>query len=175
MDQRTRKLMTKHKVLHPRDRLYVSSKARVRGLGNIEDSVDTSITRLADYVKNSKERLITEIWNDPNNTGINRATITRKQKWEEKQLYGYFKWQTSEISYEKIWAWLRKGNLLRQLESLLTRAQNNAIWSNYVKAKIHKTQQNGVLSFRTEWKTIGQLCCQKLTRSGIIMTNKIYK
>ena len=35
--------------------------------------------------------------------------------------------QASEISHEKIWIWLRKGNLKRETESLLTAAQNNAI------------------------------------------------
>ena len=46
MDQRTRKLMTMRKVLHPRDdvdRLYVPRKEGGRGLACIEDSVDTSI------------------------------------------------------------------------------------------------------------------------------------
>ena len=46
MDQRTRKLMTMHKALHPRDdvdRLYVSRKEGGRGLASIEDSVDASI------------------------------------------------------------------------------------------------------------------------------------
>ena len=46
MDEETRKLITMHKALHPRDdidRLYVSRKERERGLTNIEDSVDASI------------------------------------------------------------------------------------------------------------------------------------
>ena len=46
MDQRTRKLMTMHKALHPNgdvDRLYVPRKGGGRGLANIEDSVDISI------------------------------------------------------------------------------------------------------------------------------------
>ena len=46
MDQRTRKLMTMHKALHPRDdvdRLYVSRKEGGRGFASIEDSVDASI------------------------------------------------------------------------------------------------------------------------------------
>ena len=49
IDQRTRKLMTMHKALHPRDdrdRLYVSRKEGGRGLASIEDSVDASIQRL---------------------------------------------------------------------------------------------------------------------------------
>ena len=44
-----------HKALHPRDdvdRLYVSRKQGGRGLANIEDTVDTSIQRLEDYIKN---------------------------------------------------------------------------------------------------------------------------
>ena len=46
MDQRTRKLMTMHKALHPRDdveRRYVSRKDGGRRLTRIEDSVDASI------------------------------------------------------------------------------------------------------------------------------------
>ncbi len=53
MDQRTRKLMTMHKALHPRDdidRLYESRKEGGRGLSSIEDSVDASIQRLEDYI-----------------------------------------------------------------------------------------------------------------------------
>ena len=47
MNQRTRKLKTMHKSLHPRhdaDRLYVSRKVGERGLDSIEDSVDNDIT-----------------------------------------------------------------------------------------------------------------------------------
>ena len=32
-----------------------------------------------------------------------------------KQLYGNFKQQTSDISHEKTWMWLRKGNLKEKL------------------------------------------------------------
>ena len=49
MDQRTRKLMTMHKALHPRgdvDRLYVSRKEGGRRLASIEDSVDATTQRL---------------------------------------------------------------------------------------------------------------------------------
>ena len=54
MDQRTRKLMTMHKALYPRDdvdRLYVSRKEGGRGLASIEDTVDASIQRLEDYIE----------------------------------------------------------------------------------------------------------------------------
>ena len=49
---------------------------------------------------------------------------------------------TSDISYEKMWTWLRKGNLKRETQCLLRAAQNNAIRTNHTKARIDKTQQN---------------------------------
>ena len=94
MDQRTRKLMTMHKALHPREdfnRLYVSRKEGGRGLVSIEDSVDASILRLEDYIQTQDRGLITTIRNDIDNTMDNRIAITWKQKWEGKQLYGRYK------------------------------------------------------------------------------------
>ena len=59
MDQRTRKLMTMHKALHPGDdvdRLYVSRKEGGRGPASIEDSVDASIQRLEDSHRKTRTR-----------------------------------------------------------------------------------------------------------------------
>ena len=72
----------------------------------------------------------------------NRMTITRKQKWEGKQLYGRFKRQINNISHDKTWTWQRKGNFKRETESLLIAAEDNAIRTNHTKARIDKTQQN---------------------------------
>ena len=86
--------MIMHRALHPRDdvdRLYVSRKEGGRGLASTEDSVDVSIQRLEDYIEKHDGGLITDIKNDTDNTMTNRMTITRKQKWEEKQLFGRFK------------------------------------------------------------------------------------
>ena len=104
MDQRTRKLMTMHKALHPRDdvdRLYVSRKEGGRGLASIEDTVDASIQRLEDYIEKHERGLITTIRNDIDNTIDERVTTTRKQKWEGKQLYGRFKRLMNNISHPK--------------------------------------------------------------------------
>ena len=89
-----------------------------------------------------KARTITAIRNDTDNTIDDRMTITRKQKWEEKQFYGRFKLLINTISHQKTWTWLRKGNFRRETESLLIAAQNNAIRTNHIKARIDKTQQN---------------------------------
>ena len=72
-----------HKTLHPRDnvdRLYVSRKEEEGGLTSIEDSVDTSMKRLEDYIEKHELELITAIRNDTDNTIDDRMTIIRKQK-----------------------------------------------------------------------------------------------
>ena len=79
------------KALHPRDvvdRLYVSRKEGGRGLTSIENNVDASIQRLEDHIEKHEGGLITAIRNHTDNTMNNRMTITRKQKWQGKQLYG---------------------------------------------------------------------------------------
>ena len=81
--------MTIHKALHHRndvDRLYVPRKDGGRGLASIEDTVDSSIKRLKDYIEKHERGQITAIRNDKDNTIIDRMTTTRKQKWEKKQL-----------------------------------------------------------------------------------------
>ena len=72
----------------------------------------------------------------------NRMTITRKQKWEGKQLYGHFKRLINSISHDETWTGIRKGNFKRQIESFLNATQNNALRTNHIKARIDKTQQN---------------------------------
>ena len=141
----TRKLMTMHKALHPRDdvdRLYVPRKEGGSGLASIEDGVDTSIQWFEDYIEKHERWLITAIRNNTDNTIDNRMTKTRKQKWEGKQLHGRFKQLINNISHDKTWIWLRKGNFKRQTESLLMVAQNSAIKTNHIKARIDKMQQN---------------------------------
>ena len=62
------------------------------GLANIEDCVEATIQQLEDYTKKSKGRLLMAANNSRCNIWTNRKTRkTRKQKWEEKQLYGLFK------------------------------------------------------------------------------------
>ena len=96
--------MTMHKALHPRDgvdRLYVPRKERGRGFASIEDSIGTSIQWLEDSLEKHKGDLITAISNDTDNTMANIMTITRKQKWKEKQLYGLFKRLINDITHTR--------------------------------------------------------------------------
>ena len=83
MNQRTRKLMTTHKALYPRDdvdRLYVSRKEAGRGHASIEDNIDASIQRLEDYIEQHGGKQITATRNNTDDTRIKRTNRTRKQK-----------------------------------------------------------------------------------------------
>ena len=134
-----------HKALHPRDdvdRRYVSKMEGGRGLTSIEDTVETSIQLLEDYIEKHERGLITTIRNDTDNTINERMTTTRKQKWEGKQHDDRFKRLINNISHQKTWTWLRNGNLSRETESLLITAQDSATRTNNIKARIDKTQQN---------------------------------
>ena len=84
IDQRTRKLIHMHKVLHQRDgvdRLYVSRKEGGKRLASIEDSVNALTHQLENYIEKHEGGLITTIKNDTDNTMTDRTTIIRKQKW----------------------------------------------------------------------------------------------
>ena len=80
-----------HKSLHHRnhvDRLYVPRKEGGRGIASIEDSVDTLIQWLEDYIEKHERGLITATKNNTDNTIDNRITITRKQKCEGNNSIG---------------------------------------------------------------------------------------
>ena len=72
----------------------------------------------------------------------NRTEITRKQNYEESQLYERFRQLTRDILHQKTWMWLRKVNFNIETESFRIAAQNITIKVNHIKARIDKTQQN---------------------------------
>ena len=101
--------------MHARDNvdsLYVSRKNGGRGLVNFEDSVDPLIQRLEDYI----DKLVGNL-NTPPET-IQVTSHSRK----------------CGCAYER--------ETKREIESLLMTAQNNAIRTNHIKAKIDKMPQN---------------------------------
>ena len=69
----------------------MSRNEKGRGFDSIEDSIDSSISLFNDIIIKSKKSLIRTIRNNRSNLRINKTTTIRKQIWEEKQLYGYFK------------------------------------------------------------------------------------
>ena len=147
--------------------LYVSRKEEGRRLASNVDSVDASIQRLEDYIQKHDWGIIAAIRNDTDKTMNDRMTITRKHKWEGKQLYGRFKRLINNISHDKTRTSLRKGNFKRETESLLIAAQNNAVRTNHIKVRIDKMQQNSKCRICSDRdKTINHIIseCSKLAQ-----------
>ena len=60
--------------------------------------------------------------------------------------------------------WLRKGNFKREIESLLIVAQNNAIRTNHIKARLDKTQQHSKCRLCGERDETTSRECNKLVQ-----------
>ena len=57
-------------------------------------------------------------------------------------MHGDFKKQTDEIPQKNTWTWLPKGHTKRETESFQIAAQNSAIRTSYLKAKIGNAKLN---------------------------------
>ena len=154
LDRITRKLMTMHNALHPEsnvDHLYIPRKEGGRGLQGVGDSVKLTNLGLENYVKESRERLLTAARSvdidliQPIQETTSEAKKQKKEErtisWEEKMLHGQLVRQTKEVGNQDRWQWLRDGTLKRETESLILAAQEQAIRTNVIKGKIDKSQE----------------------------------
>ena len=98
MDQRPRKRLGHY--ISEITVIYIKKEEK-RILASIKDSIDSSIQPLKDNIEKHEGGLIEATRNDSNNTKTNRMTISRKQKWEEKQFYGCLKRLKSNIWQEE--------------------------------------------------------------------------
>ena len=128
--------------------MYLSRSEYGRGLIGLQDTVDTAILRLINYVRNSKERLLIAtctIEEDEDREMPReykkRKNNERKKHRAQKQLHAQFIRQTMSKASEDQWGWLRNGCLKRTTEALMMAAQRQAIRTNNIKAKIDKTQK----------------------------------
>ena len=97
----------------------------------------------------------------------NTMKITRKQKSEGKLLHGRFERLIYNIPLGKTWTGLRKGNFKRETEYHLIAAQDSAIRTNHIKARIDKTQRNSKCRLYVHRdETINQIIseCSKLAQ-----------
>ncbi|XP_068697162.1 uncharacterized protein [Montipora foliosa] len=152
LDRKTRKLLTMHNGLHPKsnvDRIYIPREEGGRGLISVEDCVESATLGLERYINDSDERLIKaakKISGGHNNeTAVDykiRKKNERKEQWREKVMHGQFVRQTEEILGNESWFWLKKGSVKRETESLIMAAQEQALATNLMKARIYQTQED---------------------------------
>ena len=105
-----------HNTLHPKsnvDRLYIPRKEDVRGLQGVEETVNLTNLKLENYVKESRERLLTaarsvdiDLMQPIRETTIEakkQKKEERKISWEEQMLHGQFVQQTKEVGNRDRW------------------------------------------------------------------------
>lgn len=153
IDRKTRKLMTMHGALHPRadvDRLYVKREEGGRGLMSVEEVVKYEEHSLKEYVekqsgdimayiRNSREALMGSSQDLKEGQGLRRL-----EGWKGKIMHGQHCRQTSEFAAKESWQWLKRGGLKRETESLIIAAQDQALATNYRKAKIEKSRTSAL-------------------------------
>ena len=104
--------------------MYPSRTEDSRELIGAQDTVETAISGLRAYVRNSKERLL-------------NAAGTIEEDGDRETPNDYKKSKASEDR----WGWVRKGCLKRTTtETLMMAAQEQAIRINNIRAKIDNTQ-----------------------------------
>ena len=149
MDRKTRKMMNMNNALHPRDsvvRLYLPRKEGGRGLISVEDCVDQAVLGLQKYISLSEERLLVAARSGEEGNGEDVEDFKKRKKTErwtelrEKALHGQHFRQTDSISSKETWTWLQKGFLKKETEGLILAAQDQALRTNAIKAKIDKSQ-----------------------------------
>ena len=150
IDRKTRKLLTMHGGLHPRadvDRLYVSRLRGGRGLLSVHDAIEVEERNLQRYVLLSREPLLKAAGRVllanvelPPRSDVARqqAGERRFENWKEKPMHGQFVRQTCQYDNKDSWTWLRSSGLTKETESLITAAQDQALRTNMVKARIEK-------------------------------------
>ena len=115
LDRRTRKLLTMHNAHHPKsnvERIYIPRKEGGRGLLNVEDTVNTAILALEEYVVDSNQRILSAARNIEEVTETakgfkKRKKNERKNNWKEKELHGQYLRQTEEVAGPERWVWLK--------------------------------------------------------------------
>ena len=103
---------------HPKsnvDRLYLSRSESCRGLIGVQETVETGILGLRNYVRHSKERLLlaactTEEDEDreSSNEYKKRGKNERKTHWTQNQIHGQFIRETTGKASEDWCGWQRK-------------------------------------------------------------------
>ena len=68
----------------------------------------------------------------------NEQKETRMKNWKSKAMNGQHLRQTEENAAKETWQWMKRGSLKRETESLIIAAQDQALRTNYRKAKIEK-------------------------------------
>lgn len=178
LDRRTRKMMHAYGAVHPRadvDRLYVRREEGGRGLMSILDTVRYEEQSMIEYIRSKDSDIMSAIHcytgkqkEENRKTFKEKQRQKRKEGWQTKVMHGQHVRQTKEFAAENSWQWLKRGSLKRQTESLITAAQDQALGTNYRKAKIEHSRESALCRMcKTKDETVTHIIseCSKLAQT----------
>ena len=149
VDRCIRKRIAIYKGMHPRsdvDRFYVGRSKGGRGLMSVEDVVQYENHSLKQYTRGSETEIIKKADVVIKVSSVqcsqecrNGQKETKLKNWKSKAMNGQHLKQTEENAAKETWQWMKRGSLKRETESLIIAAQDQALRTNYRKAKIEKS------------------------------------
>ena len=179
LNRKTRKLMSAHYALHPQsdvDRLYLPRQAGGRGLLQIRQTVEEEKRALNDYIKNSTEHALKAVSdeellkvNESKSEYYKKELKNRQERWQSKSLHGpYLQDIKDKTDYDITWSWLKNGELKKETEGFLIAAQDQALRTYAIKAKIDKvTEDSKCRLCKEKDETIDHLfsACSKIAQT----------
>ena len=145
--------LSAHHALHPHsdvDRLYLPRQAGRRGLLQIRQTVKEEKRALNDYIKNSTEHALKAVSdeellkvNESKSEYHKKELNNRQERWQSKPLHDQYLLDIKDKTDNYItWSWLKNGELKKETEGFLIAAQDQALRTNAIKAKIDKVTED---------------------------------
>ena len=178
MDRRTRKMMHAYGAVHPRadvDRLYVQREDGGRGLMSILDTVRYEEQSMIEYIRTKDSGVMATVKlytgkqiEDSKQVFKDKQQQRRKEGWQTKAMHGQHVRQTKDFAAQTSWQWLKRGSLKRQTESLIIAAQDQALRTNYRKARIEHSRESALCRMcKTKDETVTHIIseCSKMAQT----------
>ena len=142
--------MTAYHALHPQsdvDMLYMPRNEGGRGLLQVKQTVEEEKRALCDYIQNSTEDALKAVSREhilnvkgTKNDYRQEQIKKRRDIWQTKALDGqYLRDIEGKVDIKKTRSWIRNGDQKREIEGFLLAAQDQALRTKAIKAKIDKT------------------------------------
>ncbi|TWW65015.1 hypothetical protein D4764_22G0006620 [Takifugu flavidus] len=144
-DIKTRKLLTMHGGFHPKSsvlRLYRKRKEGGRELVSVQTTVQEEATSLREYTKKMAptDPLLSECLRQQKPT---KEEEPEGLSWKDKPLHGIYHRQIEKVAdIEKTYQWLTKAGLKDSIEALLMAAQEQALSTREIEARVYDTRQD---------------------------------
>ena len=171
--------MSAHHALHPQsdvDRLYLPRQVGERGLMQIKQIVEEEKRALNDFIKKSTEHTLKIVSdeellkaNESKSECHKKELKNRQERWQSKPLHSQYLQDIKDKTDNDItWSWLKNGELKKETKGFLIAAQDQALRTNAIKAKIDKvTEKNECQLCKEKDETIDQLisACSKIVQA----------